>query len=315
VLYLEADEAVQLCRSLRFRGAYLYYTAAETQDEQIGAAATIKYRMTTGTVKQQAMAEALTCSPVSAELTAILYALEHARDTLRKTAHVYVATTSKAALSAIEKGHKVGCGREVVRKIADAVLEIESVGHKVTVFLVPADKGIRGVAGASQAARHVIDNGSELTAASAERVRGLSGVLRLVKAERAKGLHTSEDDVCVKYYTWKMDKALSGKHTLRLYGALSSDEASILVQARTEHCGLNACLFRKKLADSPACECGRGDETVLHVLLRCDLYAEARKTLREAAGDRWGDASYLLGGWSGRKDVLTGKLVDGPRES
>ena len=158
-------------------------------------------------------------------------------------------------------------------------------------------------------------NGSELTTAPAERVREPSGVLRLVKAVRAKSLHVNEDDICVKYYTWKMDKAWSGKHTLRLYGALSSDEASILVQARTEHCGLNACLFRKKLADSPACECGRGDETVLHVLLRCELYAEARKALREAVGDRWGDASYLLGGWSGRKDVRTGKFVDGPRES
>lgn len=37
--------------------------------------------------------------------------------------------------------------------------------------------------------------------------------------------------------------------------------------------------------------------------------------LREAAGDRWVDASYLLGGWSGRKDARTGKLVDGPHES
>ncbi len=66
---------MQLCRSLRFRGAYLYYAAAQTQDEQIGAAAIIKYRMSTGTVKQQAMAEASTCSLASAELTAILYAL------------------------------------------------------------------------------------------------------------------------------------------------------------------------------------------------------------------------------------------------
>ena len=72
-------------------------------------------------------------------------------------------------------------------------------------------------------------------------------MLRLVKAERAKGPHTTEDDVCVKYNTWKMDKAWSGQYTIRLYGALSSDEASILVQARTEHCGLDACLFRKKL--------------------------------------------------------------------
>ncbi|GAB7336447.1 hypothetical protein MBLNU13_g09741t1 [Cladosporium sp. NU13] len=207
VLYLEPDEAVQLCRSLRFRGAYLYYAAAETQDELRGAATIIKYHMTTGTLKQQAMAETLMCSPVSAELTAILYALEHARDTLRKTAHIYIATTSKEALSAIEKGHRVGCGREVVHKITDAVLEMESVGHRVTVFLVPSDKGIRSVVEAKQAARHVIEDGSELTAALAERVRELSEVLRLVKAERAKGLHTNEDDVCVKYYTWKMDKA------------------------------------------------------------------------------------------------------------
>lgn len=119
-----------------------------------------------------------------------------------------------------------------MHKIADAILEMESVGHRVTVFLVPGDKGISGVAEAEQAARHVIDNGSGLTAAPTERVRELSGVLRLVKAERAKGLHTNEDDVCVKYYTEKEDKAWSGKHTLGLYGVLSSDEASILVQAR-----------------------------------------------------------------------------------
>jgi ribonuclease HI len=78
----------------------------------ISIIATIKYRMTTCTVKQQAIAETSTCSLVTAELTAMLYALEHARDTLCKTAHVYVATTSREALSAIEKGHKVGYGRE-----------------------------------------------------------------------------------------------------------------------------------------------------------------------------------------------------------
>jgi hypothetical protein len=95
----------------------------------------------------------------------VLYALQHARDTLRKTAHVYVATTSGEAPSSIEKGHKVGGGREVVPKVADAVLEMESVGRRVTVFLVPCDKSIRGVAEAKQAARAVIDKGSELTAA------------------------------------------------------------------------------------------------------------------------------------------------------
>jgi hypothetical protein len=64
----------------------------------------------------------------------------------------------------------------------------------------------------------------------------------------------------VRYYTWEMDKPWSGNHTLRLYVALYSDEVAILVQAQTKHCGLNACLFKKKLADSAACECARGND-------------------------------------------------------
>jgi hypothetical protein len=64
---------------------------------------------------------------------------------LRKTAHTYVAKISRAALSAIEKGYEVGRRREVVPKVADVVLERESVGHRVTVFLVFCDKGVRGV--------------------------------------------------------------------------------------------------------------------------------------------------------------------------
>ena len=92
---------------------------------------------------------------------------------------------------------------------------------------------------------------ARLVDAPTERVRELLGVLHLVKAEWAKGLHMN-DYVCVIYHTWKMDKAWSGKHTLHLCGTPSSDEASILVLARTEHYRLNICLFRKKSADSPA---------------------------------------------------------------
>lgn len=59
----------------------------------------------------------------------------------------------------------MGCGREAVPKIADVVLGMESVGHRVTVFLVPCDRGIRDVNEAKQPAGAAIDNGSELTVA------------------------------------------------------------------------------------------------------------------------------------------------------
>jgi hypothetical protein len=86
-------------------------------------------------------------------------------------------------------------------------------------------------------------------------------------------------------------------------------------RARTERSDLNACIFSKKFADSPACECGRDDETVLQMLLYWDRYVEARKILRQVTGDRRGDASYLLRGWSSRKNVETGKSMDNPRGS
>jgi hypothetical protein len=37
------------------------------------------------------------------------------------------------------------------------------------------------------------------------------------------------------------------------------------------------------------------------------------KTLRAAAGERWGDVAYLIGKWSKRNDANAGKLLDGER--
>ena len=36
--------------------------------------------------------------------------------------------------------------------------------------------------------------------------------------------------------------------------------------------------------------------------------------MREAAGGRWGDLSFLLGGYTSRLDRRSGKRVDGPKE-
>jgi hypothetical protein len=56
------------------------------------------------------------------------------------------------------------------------------------------------------------------------------------------------------------------------------------------------------------------DETVAHVLLRCPLWAGIRLAMKEAAGRRWGDLSYLLGGYSKKRELRTGKSADGPME-
>jgi hypothetical protein len=82
---------------------------------------------------------------------------------------------------------------------------------------------------------------------------------------------------------------------------ISSEEASVLIQARTGHGRLNKSLYRLKIADTADCQCGEGEESIQHVLLHCPTWAAERAALQTAAGDRWGDMSYLLGGWGTKK--------------
>ena len=107
---------------------------------------------------------------------------------------------------------------------------------------------------------------------------------------------------------------IPGKHTLRLYRSLTSDQAAILVQARTGHCRLNQYLSRIGVVDEARCSRGNDEETIRHLILSCPRWTDERKELRETVGARSGDVSYLLGGWGSRKDRRTGQLSDGPKE-
>jgi hypothetical protein len=178
----------------------------------------------------------------------------------------------------------------------------------------PGHSGIIGNKESDEAARTESNREGKPTAPALERVREVSGVIRLINEDRDKDLTALDTTSMPGRYTWKMDQALPGKHTLQLYGSPTSDQASILIQARTGHCRLNQNLARGGIVDSARCECGNDEETVQHVILSCPRWAEARRELRAAAGDRWGDVPYLLGGWGTRKDVRTGQLLDGPKE-
>jgi hypothetical protein len=100
---------------------------------------------------------------------------------------------------------------------------------------------------------------------------------------------------------------------LRLYGALTSDQAATLIQAVTGHSRLNRYLARIGLVESALCECGRGEETIRHVILSCARWVEERRHLRIVAKQRAGDVPFLLGGWGKKQDSI-GQLVDGPKE-
>ena len=100
-------------------------------------------------------------------------------------------------------------------------------------------------------------------------------------------------------FTKTFDKTLPGPHTCLLYNEKRKINANILCQLRSGIKRLNKYLARINAVDSDQCRCGRGEESVDHFLFRCPRWSIFRGEIRRLAGRRWGDASYLLGGWSG----------------
>jgi hypothetical protein len=72
-----------------------------------------------------------------------------------------------------------------------------------------------------------------------ERVREAAGVIRVMNRDKSDNLTPSDATRLLGQYMWEMDQALPGKHTLLLYGALTSNQAATLIQARTGHGRLN----------------------------------------------------------------------------
>ena len=115
-----------------------------------------------------------------------------------------------------------------------------------------------------------------------ERVREVAGVIRLINRDRSENPTPFDTTRLPGQYTWKMDQALPGKHTLRLYRSLTSDQAAILIQARTGHCRPNQYLSRIGAVDEATCSCGNDEETIRHLILSCPRWTDERRELSYA---------------------------------
>lgn len=97
--------------------------------------------------------------------------------------------------------------------------------------------------------------------------------------------------------TQRLDQALPGKHTRKLYDRLSKGQAAVLSQLRTKKIKLNYYLAKVKIMESEVCECRREPESVGHFLLRCPRWTSERANMWRVMGKRSGNLSLLLGGW------------------
>jgi hypothetical protein len=98
-------------------------------------------------------------------------------------------------------------------------------------------------------------------------------------------------------YSKNLDRALPGKHTKKIYDALTKGEAKLLAQIRTGMNRLNYYLYRIGATESKICDCGKTDETIKHYLFWCTKWTEQRQQLfQEQPPTRWGNLSFFLGG-------------------
>jgi hypothetical protein len=119
-----------------------------------------------------------------------------------------------------------------------------------------------------------------LTAPAINGVREAAGMIRLVENDRKSDLVLSSSEGLPSQFTWKLDQALPGRHTLHSYGAFSSEQALILIHARTGHCCLNKHLFCVGTVEEAKCRCGIDNKTVRHVLCICALGVAQQRTPR-----------------------------------
>ena len=292
--------------------AMCLYTDASVGKKLAAIAVVQRVGIETRMLRQEVIGWAKTCSVLAAELAAIAIALDHADRYFHQT-QIVLFSDSQRALRAIQIGDVSGSKRMLLYRIQEAIARLAKKNTDVRLRWVPAHEGIVGNEEADEAARAASSRKGKPSAPARERVREVEGVIRLIDRDRSDDPTPFDSAGLAGQYTWKMDQALPGKHTLRLYGALTSDQAATLVQARTGHCRLNRYLARIGLAESALCECERGEETIRHVISACVRWAEERRELQVVAKERAGDVPFLLGGWGPKKNSK-GQLVDGPKE-
>lgn len=186
---------------------------------------------------------------------------------------------------------------------------------RVDLGWVPAHAGVPGNKEADRVARESAHKASQPLRPKAKRQREVEGLITLLHNNINNQRQNKPLTTTPGQHMWKIDQALPGKHTLNLYRAMSSDQTAILIQARTRHCWLNKSLYQKNLTDSACCRCGKGDETIEHVLLTCPRWTKERRALCELVGNSCNHVPFLLGGYGTRKERQSDCLLDRKREN
>ena len=237
------------------------------------------------------------------ELEAIWMAIKGIPQGNNRSVKIRVFSDSQSALRSIQSAKindSIGLVMKIREKIAKATFSLH---------WVPGHEGIRG----NERANELAQKATEVTSSMPDPTDKvpISAIYARAKAMEFKPESQEFYGATTGKHLQKIDKALPGKHTIKLYNALNRTAAAILVQLRTNISRLNTYLSKINAADTDKCECGM-TETVSHFLFLCPRWRNERQEMRSAHGSRYCDLSYALGGYSIHEE--NGKKVDGEKD-
>ncbi|KJZ70702.1 hypothetical protein HIM_09886 [Hirsutella minnesotensis 3608] len=201
-----------------------------------------------------------------------------------------IVTSNLSALQVIARPRQQS-GQRKVREIYECVEALRKRGYGVALRWVPAQEEDFSMGPLAKAAAKRATRDECVAGPAAFQAR--STTLRLLLDEQR---HFAAIPERVGKWYRKIDKALPGKHTRKLYDGMEKKEASVLVQLRTGKSRLNSYLHKIGAVESDECACGQSAETVEHFLFRCRRWISQRDIMLRYARGKAGDLSFFLGG-------------------
>jgi len=145
--------------------------------------------------------------------------------------------------------------RDICEKIFQSLDRGSERNMAITLKWIPAAAKLPGHLAAHNAARAMTETVCTPSRKAKNRIYERAALQKLL-AENAADQNQQNPTLKVfGRFTWRLDAALPGKHTLGLYDQLTQHRTAILVQARSGHNHLNAYRARIKAVDSDRCSC------------------------------------------------------------
>jgi ribonuclease HI len=167
-----------------------------------------------------------TCSVLTTEIAAIAVALDYAQESFEQEPPKYpfealrlrvtIVSDSQYALEAIRVGNGARSERASSPKDSRVFLRPRRARDRCRIQMGARTRRVCGNTEVDRAAREAASRDNILTAPPARRIREVVGVIRLVENDRKSDLTIFDSEGLPGQYTWKLNQALPGQHTLRL---------------------------------------------------------------------------------------------------